>query len=117
MTDPARPAPPPRPQPGGRSVLAADVRLTGDLTSSGTVELQGEIAGDIAAQTIVIGPEGRVNGKLTADQIEIRGRLDGMADCGGLTLRSHAQVQADVAYDTLTVESGAQIDGRFNRRK
>ncbi|MBD3764097.1 MAG: polymer-forming cytoskeletal protein, partial [Rhodobacterales bacterium] len=111
------PAPSPRPQPGGRSVLAADVRLTGDMTSTGTVEILGEVTGDIRAQMIVIGAEGRVTGKVTADQVEIRGRLDGMADCGGFTLRSSAQVQADVAYDVLIIESGAQINGRFNRRK
>ena len=110
--------PPPRPTvPGGRTVLAADIRLSGDLSSSGTVEILGEVSGDISAQTLIVGAEGLVKGSVSAEAVEVRGTLDGKVSCLTFTLRSSAVVSAEVNYDVLIIESGAQIDGRFKRAK
>ncbi len=109
---------PPRPNvPGGRTVLAADIRLSGDLSSSGTVEILGEVSGDITAQTLIVGAEGLVKGSVSAEAVEVRGTLDGKVSCLSFTLRSSAVVTAEVNYDILIIESGAQIDGRFKRAK
>ena len=103
--------------PGGRTVLAADIRLSGDLSSTGTVEILGEVSGDITAQTLIVGAEGLVKGSVSAEAVEVRGTLDGKVSCMSLTLRSSAIVTAEVNYDILIIESGAQIDGRFKRAK
>ena len=109
---------PPRPNvPGGRTVLAADIRLSGDLSSTGTVEILGEVSGDITAQTLIVGAEGLVKGSVSAEAVEVRGTLDGKVSCMSFTLRSSAIVTAEVNYDILIIESGAQIDGRFKRAK
>ena len=109
---------PPRPNvPGGRTVLAADIRLSGDLSSTGTVEILGEGSGDITAQTLIVGAEGLVKGSVSAEVVEVRGTLDGKVSCLSFTLRSSAVVTAEVNYDILIIESGAQIDGRFKRAK
>jgi cytoskeletal protein CcmA (bactofilin family) len=108
--------PPARPNvPGGRTVLAADIHLSGDLSSSGTVEILGEASGDITAQTLIVGAEGLVKGSVSAEAVEVRGTLDGKVSCLSFTLRSSAVVTAEVNYDLLIIESGAQIDGRFKR--
>ena len=103
--------------PGGRTVLASDIRLSGDLSSSGTVEILGEVTGDIAAQTLIVGAEGQVKGSVRAETVEVRGHLEGKVSCLAFTLRSSAIVAAEVNYDTLIIESGAQIDGRFAHAK
>ena len=102
---------------GGRSVLSADIRLSGDLNSTGTVEVLGEVTGDIVAQTLIVGGEGRVVGTVRAETLEVRGRLEGRASCVSFTMRSASQVVAEVNYETLVIESGAQVDGRFARAK
>lgn len=103
--------------PGGRTVLASDIRLSGDLSSAGTVEILGQVTGDISAQTLVVGAEGQVKGSVRAETVEVRGHLEGKVSCLSFTLRSSAIVTAEVNYDTLMIESGAQIDGRFARAK
>ena len=132
--------------PGGRTVLAADIRLTGDLSSAGTVEILGEVSGDISAQTLIVGAEGQVKGSVRAETVsvidpalgssleklaaaraawEAGGRggpllVDGCPGedrCLSFTLRSSAIVAAEVNYDMLIIENGAQIDGRFARAK
>jgi cytoskeletal protein CcmA (bactofilin family) len=103
--------------PGGRTVLASDIRLSGDLSSAGTVEILGEVTGDISAQTLIVGAEGQVKGSVRAETVEVRGHLEGKVSCLSFTLRSSAIVAAEVNYDTLMIESGAQIDGRFAHAK
>lgn len=115
------PAAPPRPPTGPgsntRSILAADLKIIGDVRSSGSVELMGEVEGTLEAHTLTIGGEGLVNGDVAADTVEIKGRLSGQIASQTLTLRAAAQVTANVGYSTVVIESGAQIEGRFARNK
>jgi len=99
----------------GRSVVAQDVRLTGDLVSGGTVEVLGEVIGTIEARTIVIGAEGMVKGAISGGTVDIRGRMEGKVASGSLTLRGAALVAADCSYATLAIESGATVEGHFRR--
>lgn len=100
-----------------RSVLAADLKIKGDLTSNGTVEVLGEIDGKITVRSLIVGGEGRVKGTVSAETVDVRGRLDGRISCASLTLRAAASVKADSTYATLVIECGAQVDGRFTRAK
>ncbi|QYK41072.1 MAG: polymer-forming cytoskeletal protein [Paracoccaceae bacterium] len=108
---------PPATRAPGRSVLSADLRIVGNLTAEGTVEVMGEVEGSIRARTLVITQEGRVTGTVAADTVEIRGRMDGGISTQGLMLRSPAQVTADVTYASLTIESGATVEGSFRKPK
>ena len=56
-----------------------------------------------------------MKGSVSAEAVEVRGTLDGKVSCLSFTLRSSAVVTAEVNYDLLIIESGAQIDGRFKR--
>jgi cytoskeletal protein CcmA (bactofilin family) len=101
----------------GKSVLAPDLTITGNITAVGSVEIQGQIEGTLKAQSVIIGQDGRFKGAVTAENLEVRGRMDGKASCANLTLRAAAQVTTDANYTTLVIESGAQIAGRFTRPK
>ncbi|NHB77987.1 bactofilin family protein [Rhodobacter calidifons] len=117
---PATPSPP-RPSASGsnsaRSVLGADLRITGEITSTGSVEVLGEIDGNITANGLIIGQEGRVTGSVNAHTVEVKGRFDGKVACESFTLRASSQVKADVTTAALVIESGAQIEGRFLKPK
>jgi cytoskeletal protein CcmA (bactofilin family) len=119
--DPTSPPAVPRPAtPGsnvGRSVLGADLRITGEVVSTGSVEVLGEIDGNITAHGLIIGHEGQVKGTVKADTVEVKGRLDGKVTCDSFTLRSTAQVKADVTTSGIVIESGAAMDGRFLKPK
>ncbi len=115
-------APPPRPTLGNtsannRSILSSDLKITGEITSTGTIEVLGEVDGTVSAVGLIIGAEGRVTGQVNAETVEVKGRLDGRVDSLSFTLRAAATVAADVSYATLVIESGAQIEGRFSKVK
>ncbi len=73
----------------------------------------GEIDGNISAHGLIIGHEGRVKGTIRAETVEVKGKLDGKVACDSFTLRSTAEVKADITTQGIVIESGAQIDGRF----
>lgn len=95
------------------SVLGADLKITGEVISAGTIEILGEIDGNITADQLTIGSEGRVSGSVRANTIEVRGRVEGKVDCDSFIMRAASVVTADVTYASLSIESGATIEGRF----
>jgi cytoskeletal protein CcmA (bactofilin family) len=101
----------------GRSVLGADLRITGEISTTGSVEVLGEIDGNITAHGLIIGQEGKVRGSVTAATVEVKGKLDGKIACDSFTLRSTAEVKADVTTPGIVIESGAVMDGRFLKPK
>ena len=66
---------------------------------------------------MIVGQEGRVTGSVSAQTVEVRGKLDGKVTCDSFTLRSSAEVKADVTTAGIVIESGAQIEGRFLKAK
>jgi cytoskeletal protein CcmA (bactofilin family) len=102
---------------GKTSVLGADLKITGEVTSAGMIEVLGDVDGTITAKGLVVGPEGKVTGIVTADRVEVKGRLDGKVTSKEFILRAAAVVAADVTYTGVTIENGAQIEGRFIKAK
>lgn len=102
-----------RPASNTKSVLAHDLRIVGEITSNGTIEVLGEIEGNLSARGLVVGAEGRMSGSVSADTVEVKGKLTGRVASDTFTLRAAAQVAADITYTNLVIESGAQIEGKF----
>ena len=100
-----------------RSTLGPDLKVVGDITSDGAIEVMGEVEGTITARSLAVGAAGRAAGTFSAEAIEVTGRLDGRLSCSSLLVRGEATLAADVSYRTLVIESGATIEGRFKRAK
>lgn len=96
-----------------RSVLASDLRITGEISSTGHVEILGEVDGNVSARGVILGTEGRLNGQISAETVEVKGKLEGKVHAVDFALRATSVVTADVTYKTLVIDSGAQIEGRF----
>lgn len=105
------------PKGSARSYLSSDLTITGELVSTGAVELHGEFDGNARAGDLVIGDEGRLKGRISAENVEVRGKVSGKISCAKLGLRASAEVKADVNYQELTIDSGAQVGGKFLRPK
>jgi len=100
-----------------KSILAQDLRITGEVSSTGTIEVLGEIEGNLTARGLIVGIEGKMTGTVSAENVEVKGRLDGRVATMGFALRSSAEVAADITYSTLVIESGALIEGKFTLNK
>ncbi len=106
----------PRSGTGGRSHLGAGSRITGELYFPGTVELPGYVSGRVEAAAIVIEEAGDVEGELSATNIAVKGRFNGRIRGGMVKLHASARVSGDITYESLSIESGAQLDGSCKPR-
>ncbi|MDB5693312.1 MAG: polymer-forming cytoskeletal protein [Alphaproteobacteria bacterium] len=65
-----------------------------------------------------IGPEMNVTGDIaTGGDLHVDGKIDGAVEAGTLTLDHSARITGDILYETLSISSGADVEGRFKRRK
>lgn len=80
------------------------------------MELSGHIDGKITADSIVIEANGSAIGELHADSVAIKGRLDGSIHGRDVKLHSSAKVSGEILYQTLTIESGAEVNATCSRQ-
>ena len=102
--------------PGSRmSVISSGTSMIGNLCSDGVIRIDGEVFGDVSANSVTVGQTGRVDGTVHAKEVIILGCVTGSIDGTDVHIESTARVQGDVRHSVLSVKPGAQIDGAFER--
>lgn len=98
-----------------RSFLGADLVVEGQLASSGPVDVYGKVTGEVRAPELVIAPAGVLDGAAIAHTCTVQGQVTGSIKAISVTLRSSADVGADIAHDRIAIEAGAVVEGRMTR--
>ena len=101
---------------GSFSVIGEDVSITGDVTATTELHVDGTINGDLTCASLVQGEGSTVKGAIKAESARLAGTVDGSIDARELVILRSATIKGDVHYDALTIEQGAQVDGRFATR-
>lgn len=102
-------------KPAAPTIISADLKVTGNLTSEGEVQIDGVIDGDVKSARLSVGQNGKIVGSVQAERALIRGRVEGQIRAQEVTLTRTAQVKGDIYHDTLSIEPGAQLDGHCRR--
>ncbi len=102
---------------GGRSHFAAGAKLSGDLSVPGLLELLGEFDGKMSADAVVIEESGSAVGEIRAASVAVKGRFEGKIFGGDVKLHSGARVSGEIVYQTLSIESGAEVDVACSSKK
>jgi len=95
------------------SVIGSDVTIKGDVTASADLHVDGTIEGDIQCASVVQGESSSISGAVTAETARMSGTVSGSITAKELVILKSARINGDVHYDALTIEQGAQVDGRF----
>ncbi len=95
------------------SVIGADVTIKGDLSASADLHVDGTVEGDIACASLVQGETSRIEGAIEAQTARMSGRVKGTINVRELVILKTALIEGEVHYDTLTIEQGARVEGRF----
>lgn len=112
----ARPASPANAMAGTFSVLGADLSVKGDITASADLHIEGKVEGDISCTSLVQGDASVITGAIIAQSARLSGTVHGAITAGHLVVLKTARIHGDVTYDALTIEQGAQVDGKFAPR-
>lgn len=95
------------------SVLGADVAIKGNVEASADLHVDGTVEGDIACTSLVQGEASLIEGAITADTARLSGTVKGTISVRELVILRSARIEGDVHYETLTIEQGAAVTGRF----
>lgn len=102
------------------SVIGADLAISGQdvhVISKGKIRVEGSIQGDVLGTEVVIGDVGKVEGVVSGDIVKVFGVIMGTIRGVQVEIEAGAKVEADVHHHTLSVDAGAQIEGRVCRTR
>ncbi|MDR3078607.1 MAG: polymer-forming cytoskeletal protein [Rickettsiales bacterium] len=97
------------------SVIATGTNLHGELKSSGSVEVEGIVDGNMTASTLTIREAGSVKGDVEAKTFNIRGKFEGKAISEKINISDMAIVNGALEYKFLVVDYGANINCDLRR--
>ena len=100
----------------GFSILGADTAIKGDISAESDLHIDGRIEGDIACTSLVQGETSEIIGAVKVKNAKLAGIIRGTIDAEDLVILRSAKIHGDVHYKSLTIEPGAQVDGRFSVR-
>ena len=127
--DAAKPAAPEMPRPSAgdfkpsapkakppASVLSQDLHITGNIKTTGDIQVEGTVEGDIRAHLLTIGETATIKGEVIADDVVINGRIVGRVRGLKVRLTATARVEGDIIHKTIAIESGAHFEGSVQRQ-
>jgi len=107
---------PARSGPPGLSFIGPEVLISGDLATDAQLHVDGRIDGNVRCHQLVQGEAGIVAGNIHADEARIAGTVEGQVNVRTLFVEATARILGDVTYETLSMDAGAQLEGRLARR-
>ena len=97
------------------SVLSSDLKVKGNLLTSGDIQIEGIIEGDIQAHLLTVGETSTIKGEIIADDVIINGNVIGRVRGLKVRLTNKARVQGDIIHKAIAIESGAHFEGTVER--
>ncbi|GLQ34348.1 hypothetical protein GCM10007939_06310 [Amylibacter marinus] len=98
------------------SALSSDLHIKGNLKTTGDIQVQGTVDGDIRAHLLTVGEGSTVKGEVIADDVVVHGRVMGCVRGLKVRLTSTARVEGDIIHKTIAIESGAHFEGSVTRQ-
>jgi cytoskeletal protein CcmA (bactofilin family) len=108
------------PSSGEKSVIGNDLKIIGlglKIIGRGTLQVDGDVEGDVQAAEVLVGEKGKVAGMVAGQQVIVRGTVLGIICGHTVALQSSCHVESDVHHMSLAIEQGAHFHGHSRRAK
>ena len=97
------------------STLGPGLMVTGNIVSTGAVQIYGRVVGDIHAERLLISKGAQVEGKVMALEAVIEGEFSGTIHSNNVKLQATAVVDGEIYKQSLVIEQNAQFEGVARR--
>ena len=97
------------------SLIRSDLKIDGNLTCEGDIQIEGKVNGDINSNSLTIGESAEVDGVVTAEDVTVHGNMQGEIRSNTVHIMGTARLTGDIVHQSLTIEAGAQIEGHLRR--
>ncbi|MGB0478919.1 MAG: bactofilin family protein, partial [Parvibaculales bacterium] len=101
----------------GPSILSHDMHVVGKIFSSGDIQIEGRLDGDLRSHAVTIGEKAVVSGEVAGDMVTVFGQVKGTIRARQVYLCATSKVTGDIFNEALAIETGAQLNGAVNREK
>lgn len=98
------------------SVIGSDVVITGNVAAKVDLHVDGRVEGDLQCASLVQGEGSEIHGAIVAETARLAGVVEGAIDARELIIESTARITGDIAYETISIEQGGNIDGQFRHK-
>lgn len=99
------------------TIIGAGCHLKGNIQTDHTVQIHGEVKGNISAEIVIIGRGGSVTGDIDAKTLFLHGNLVGNATVNIANVFSNAQMNGTLYYNTLNITGNTGLDCKLAKRK
>jgi cytoskeletal protein CcmA (bactofilin family) len=97
-----------------KSILSAELEIIGTIKTSGSVQIDGRVEGEVISQgDVILGKSGTVKGNLNVNSISVSGTIVGNITAKDrIELKSTARLMGDIKAKRLAVEDGVTFVGK-----
>lgn len=95
------------------NILGEGTIIKGDIAANSDIRIDGQLVGNLEAKgRVVVGPKGKIEGKVTCNNVEIAGFIKGKVTVQELlNMKASAKIEGDIIAGKLAVEPGATFTG------
>lgn len=97
------------------SIISADLRILGNIVSDGVVDLDGIVEGNVKCHTVTVRKNGHIKGDVIAETVHVYGRIQGLIKARNVQFFKGGRAEGVIMHESITIEDGAFVDGRFKR--
>jgi cytoskeletal protein CcmA (bactofilin family) len=94
------------------SIICADMKINGSVSSEGSLQIDGIVDGDVSATDITIGASGQITGEVKAEVVKVKGKIKGSIRARKVELETGAHVKGDIVHSSLQIQPNAVFEGQ-----
>ena len=97
------------------TIISQDLKIEGQIFSSGLIEIEGTVKGVIKGNSVILLQGGEIEGEVIAESFSVRGKFLGTIKANNVSIGNKAQISGTIEYSLLSVEDGASVDAKFKK--
>jgi cytoskeletal protein CcmA (bactofilin family) len=97
-----------------KTVIGEHIFIEGDIRGEENLLLEGSIKGniDMGKHNFIVGPNGRFEGEISAQNVGVNGQIIGSVNAKGkVEIKNEADMIGDIKANSISVEEGAYLKG------
>lgn len=99
------------------SILSHDMHIVGQVFSTGDIQIEGRLDGDLRSHAVTIGEQAQITGEVAGETVTVFGKVKGTIRAKQVYLCATCEVDGDVINEALAIKSGAKLNGAVKREK
>ena len=89
------------------SVLVSNMKIEGNITEKESLVIDGEITGNIDAETVKTNENSNIKGNISARSTVVGGKIKGNITSNKVHIKKTADMEGTIKQKTLSIEEGS----------